>query len=103
LVVHLHAVGIFTIAPIVWADGRLNVSHIPGLRAQHAQRSGRVERACTHLLVIRLPDEAAVLSPIVLQSHDNGLEIEWRSHVNDFRVVVARVRAELRQEDYNRN
>ncbi len=80
LVVHLHAVGVLAVAPIIRADGGLYVGHVPRLRAQHAQGGGGVERAGAHLLVIGLPDEAALLSPEVLQAEDDGLEIESLGH-----------------------
>jgi hypothetical protein len=77
---HLHSVGILAITTIIRADGRLHISHIPGLRSQNAQGSGRVKRASTNLLVVRLPDEAAMISPEVLQGEDDGLKVEGRGH-----------------------
>jgi hypothetical protein len=63
---HLHAVGVLTVAGIVGANRGLDVGHVPGLRAEHAQEGGRVHGAGSHLGVIGLPDQAALVGPKVL-------------------------------------
>ena len=80
LVELLQAVGVLAIAPIVRADGRLDVGHIPGLAAEHAQVSGRVHRPSADLGVVRLPDQAAVVGPEILQLENDGLEGEAWFH-----------------------
>src|SRR4030042_4064134 len=80
LVVHLHAVVVLTVTAIIGADGGFHISYVPGFWSQHTQGGSRVERPCTHLLVIRLPDQAAVVSPEVLQGEDDGLEVERFGH-----------------------
>ncbi len=63
---HLHTVGVLAVAPVVSSVGRLDVGHVPRLRAEDAQRGGRVHGARAHLLAVRLPDEASVLRPELL-------------------------------------
>ena len=66
LVVQLQAVGVLAVAPVVGADGRLDVGHVPRLGPEHAQEGGRVHRARADLGVVGLPDQAAVLGPELL-------------------------------------
>ena len=74
LVVLLHAIGIVTETAVVGANARLDVGHIPRLRAQDAQHGGRVHRARAHLDVVGLPDEAVLFAPEVEQAQDHFLE-----------------------------
>jgi len=80
LVELLQAVGVLTVVPIVRADGRLDVGHIPGLGAEHTQVSGRVHRPGTDLGVVRLPDQATVAGPEILQLENDGLKGEAWFH-----------------------
>ena len=82
LVVHLHAVGVFAVAPVVGADGWLDVGDIPGLGTQDAQRGGGVERAGADLGVIGLPDQTTVARPEILQGHDDGLKVKRLRHIS---------------------
>ena len=72
--VHLHAVRVLGVAAVVGPVARLDVGHVPRLGPQHAQDGGRVGRAGAHLLAVRLPDQAALLGPVLLQPHDDFLE-----------------------------
>ncbi len=72
--VHLHAVGVLAIAAVVGAVGGLHVPHVPGLRPQDAQHGGRVHGAGPYFLTVRLPDDASLLGPEMLQAHDDLLE-----------------------------
>jgi len=69
LVVHLEAVGVLAVAPVVGTHGGLHVGHVPGLGTQNAQEGGRVHRPGADLGVVGLPEHGAALSP-------EGLEIE---------------------------
>ncbi len=74
LVVHLEAVGVLAVAPVIGADRRLDVRHVPRLGSEHAQEGGRVHRPCADLGVVGLPDQASVFGPEVLEFKDDGLE-----------------------------
>jgi hypothetical protein len=75
LVMLLQPIGVFTIASIIGAYRRLNIANVPGFRPENTQESSRVVGACTHLAVVRLPDQAALLGPESLQGQDHRLEI----------------------------
>jgi len=66
LIVHLQAVGVDAVAPIVRTNGRLHVGNFPGFRTQNAQKGSRVHGAGAHLRVVRLPDQTALARPVVL-------------------------------------
>ncbi len=72
--VQLEAVGVLAVTPVIGADRRLDVRHVPRLGAEHAQEGGRVHRPCTHLGVVGLGDETAVVSPKLLEFEDDFLE-----------------------------
>ncbi len=74
LVVHLQAVGVLAVAPIIRADGGFDVGDFPRLGAEDAQEGGRVHGAGADLGVVGLPDEAAFFGPEILQFKDDGLE-----------------------------
>ena len=71
----LKTVGVLTIASIVRAHRRLDVSDVPGFGTEHAQKSGGIHGASTDLGVIGLPDQAAVCCPEFLQFKDDGLKV----------------------------
>jgi len=62
------------IAPVIGPDGWLHVRHVPRLGAQHARRRGRVHCAGTHLMVVRLPNQATALRPKAVQRHHHFLK-----------------------------
>jgi hypothetical protein len=70
----LEAVGVLAVAPIIGADRRLDVRHVPRLGSEHAQEGGRVHRPCADLGVVGLCDEASMRCPEVLKFEDDGLE-----------------------------
>ena len=72
--VHLHAVGIFAVAPVVGAVGRLHVAHVPGLGAEDAQHGRGIHRPRADLLTVRLPDQASLRCPEFMQALDDILE-----------------------------
>jgi hypothetical protein len=80
LVVLLKAVGVLGVAAVVRADGGLDIRHVPGLGAEHAQEGGGVHGARAHLAIVRLPDDGAAAGPELLQSQDHGLEGGLRLH-----------------------
>ena len=82
LVVHLHAVRVLAVTPIIRADGGLDVSHVPRLGTQDAQGGSGVQRARAQLRIIRLPDQATVICPEVLEGEDDGLEVKGLGHRN---------------------
>ena len=62
----LEAVGVLAVTPVIGADRRLDVRHVPRLGSEHAQEGGRVHRPCAHLGVVGLCDQASVRCPEVL-------------------------------------
>jgi len=91
LVMHLEAVGVFAVAPVVGADGRLDVRHVPGFGSEHAQEGGGVHRPCADLGVVGLCDQASVRCPEVLKFEDDGLEGGrhgyFRFTISDFGLI----------------
>jgi len=74
LVVMLQAVGVLAVTAILGTARRLHIGGLPRVRAQRAQRGGRVEGAGADLHVVRLEDDAALLGPEVLERQDQLLE-----------------------------
>ena len=72
--VQLEAVGVLAVTPVVGADRRLDVRHVPRLGSEHAQEGGRVHRPCADLGVVRLGDQASVRGPEVLKFEDDFLK-----------------------------
>ena len=72
--VHLHTVGVLAVAAVIGSEARLGVGHVPRLWPQHAQHGGRVHGAGADLLAVGLPDDAAALSPVAIQAHDDLLK-----------------------------
>ena len=70
----LEAVGVLTVTPVIGADRRFDVRHVPWFGSEHAQEGGRVHRPCTDLGVVRRCDEASVRCPEVLEFENDGLE-----------------------------
>ena len=70
----LEAVGVLAVAPVIGADGRLDVRHVPRLGSEHAQEGGRVHRPCADLGVVGLRDQASVRCPEVLEFEDDFLK-----------------------------
>jgi len=74
LVVMAEPVRVFPIAPVGGADGRLHIGHPPGIGAQHPEKGRRVESPGSYLGMVRLPDDAALSCPILLQTQEYVLE-----------------------------
>jgi len=72
--VQLEAVGVLAVTPVIGADRRLDVRHVPRLGSEHAQEGGRVHRPCAHLGVVGLCDQASVRCPEVLKFEDDFLK-----------------------------
>lgn len=77
---HLEAVGVLAVAPIVGTHGGFHVGHVPRLGTQHAQEGGRVHRPGANLGIVRLPEHGTALGPEVLQFEDDFLESGFWSH-----------------------
>ena len=75
LVMLLEAVGVLAVAPVVRADGRLDVRHVPRLGTEDAQKGGGVHRPGADLGVIGLPDDSAAVRPELLEGEDDLLEV----------------------------
>jgi hypothetical protein len=67
LVIVLKTIRIFTIATVCRPSGGLNISHLPGLRAKHAQKCGRIKCAGANFYIIGLLNDAAFISPVFLE------------------------------------
>src|SRR6185295_7699875 len=91
LVIVLQAVWILAIAAVLRSPARLDIGRPPGSRTQRAQCRRRVERARTHLVIIRLQDQAALGRPEVLQSQDEVLKgaLFFRRAGHDSHVLKA--------------
>jgi len=76
----LKTVRVFSVTAIIRADGWFNIGNIPRFRPKDAQESGRVHGAGTHLGVVRLPYQAALIGPEMLQRQDDGLELCFFLH-----------------------
>ena len=80
LVVHLEAVGVLAVAPVIGTHGGLHVGHVPRLGAQDAQEGGRVHRPGADLGVVGLPEHGAALGPEVLEFEDDFLKSRRHSY-----------------------
>ena len=81
--VHLHTVGILTVAAVIGAVAGFDVGDVPRFGTEHAQYSGRVHGARADLLAVGLPDQTAVLGPVALQAHDDLLKGRWSFSCHD--------------------
>ena len=70
----LQAVGVLAVAAVGGTAARLNVGRFPRCRAKAAQRSGGMEGARAHLVIVGLHDYAAQVRPIALEAQDHVLE-----------------------------
>ena len=76
LVIMLQPVGVFAIAPVGRPPARLDEGGVPWLGPQRAQRGRGVKGARTHLHVIGLQDQAALVAPIIMERQNHALETE---------------------------
>jgi hypothetical protein len=74
LIVVLHAIRVFTVPSIRRTPAWLGIGGPPGLWAKGPEKRGRVKGSCAHLKIIGLKNDAALLSPIVMQCEDEILE-----------------------------
>jgi len=74
LIVVLHAIWIFAIPSVRRTPARLRIGGPPGLRTKGPEKRARVKSSCAHLQIIGLINDAALLSPIVMQCEDEILE-----------------------------
>jgi len=74
LVVMLQAVRVVAIAAVLWAATRLNISGLPRLGAERAQKGRGVRGARADFHVVRLQQRAAALGPVALQGKDGVLK-----------------------------
>ncbi len=70
----LKAVGVLAVTPVIGADRRLDVRHVPRFGSEHAQEGVGIHRPCADLGVVRLGDQASVRCPEVLEFEDDFLE-----------------------------
>lgn len=91
--VQLKAVGILAVAPVVGADGRLDVGDVPRFGSEHAQEGVGVHRPRADLGVVGLGDEPAAVRPEGLESEDERLEGRRHSYqcpVNSYQFGAGR-------------
>ena len=74
LVIMLQPIGVFAITTIRRPAAGLHITGVPVIRAQAAQRGGRVEGARAHFEIERLQDYAPLIAPILLEREDHRLE-----------------------------
>jgi hypothetical protein len=84
LIVVLKPIGILAIASIPGTPGRLNIGHLPRLRAEDPERGCRMKRSGANLEVIRLLNDAPLISPKQFQRKDQLLEIHSSSLADFF-------------------
>ena len=75
--VHLHTVGILTVAAVIGAVAGFDIGNVPRFGTEHAQDSGRVHCTGADLFAVGLPDQTAMLGPVALQAHDDLLKSWW--------------------------
>src|SRR5207302_9663150 len=75
LEVVLEAERVLAVAPVGWADDRLDVGGAPGVRPEAAQERGRVGRARAELGVVRLHEDTAAFAPVALERPDHLLVV----------------------------
>ncbi len=90
LIIMLQAVRVVPVTAIRWAARGLYVGRAPWLRADGAQKGGRVKRAGAHLHVIGLLDHAAALRPEALQMEDKFLKGHGRAVISASKYTVRR-------------
>ena len=76
LIVLLHPVGVVAKAAVVGPNARFQVDDIPWLGSKNAQYRRRVHGAGADLHVMRMPDQASALLPIIRQMLDDFLKIQ---------------------------
>jgi len=70
----LHAIWVFAISPIRRTPTWLGIGSPPGFGTERPKKCGWVEGPCAHLKIIGLMNDAALLSPKVMQGKDKILE-----------------------------
>ena len=73
----LEAIWVLAVAPIIGADGGLDIGNAPRLWSEDAQEGGGVHCPRANLGVVGLGDGAAVCCPELLELEDYGLEAFW--------------------------
>ncbi len=74
LIIVLQSVGVFTVAAIGWATAGLNVSGIPGFRADGTKEGRWVKGTGADFHIQRLKHHATVPGPELLQGQDQALK-----------------------------
>ena len=72
--VALHPVGIVTVAGVIGADGGLGIAHAPGLGAERTEEGGGVHGPRADLGVVRQPEGATAVGPVLLEPENRLLE-----------------------------
>ena len=103
LIIMLEAIRIFAVSAVGRAAARLDISHLPRLRPQNAQESGRVHSARADFNVVWLLDHATAVAPEFLQAHDEFLKIHHISLRNSRLKNNETEKGDLqRQRDFSR-
>src|ERR1700722_369116 len=81
LEVVLHAIWIFTIAPISWSSAGIGRGHFPGLRTKHSQERARTHGGSAFLNIESLHDGTTATAPKRIQRMNHLLERETTGHL----------------------
>ena len=81
LIVVLQPIGIFAVAAVLRPARRLHIGGVPAARPERPQRRCGMECSSADFHVVRLQDQAAIVSPVIVQGQDQPLERAGRLHV----------------------
>lgn len=82
LIVVLHTVWIFTVAPISGTTAGLGISGAPGFRSQRPEKGRWMECAGSHLHIVGLMNDTAPIGPKAVQGKNQILIIHGRSSLD---------------------
>ena len=79
LIIMLHPVWIFAVASVRGPSTGLRIGCPPWLRTQRSEKGSRMKCSCSHFQVIRLLDDAALISPKTMEGEDEILIVQEMS------------------------
>src|SRR5215208_73996 len=79
LIIMLHPVWIFAVASVRRPSTGLRIGCPPWLWTQRSEKGSRMKCSCSHFQVIRLLDDAALISPKTMEGEDEILIVQEMS------------------------